>query len=138
MIEAILTFEFVLIQKPTGEVKPDFKPIVFHIENKDFKNENLSELTATSDLFSILYHHTTSIREISGGFSNYYEGRLKETPFQVSSYFIQAESGTQYLTLVLFTLDEDLGLYEDIIKCPVVHLIEVNRTRKIKQVFWRT
>ena len=116
MIEAILTFEFVLIQKPTGEVKPDFKPIVFHIENKDFKNENLSELTATSDLFSILYHHTTSIREISGGFSNYYEGRLKETPFQVSSYFIQAESGTQYLTLVLFTLDEDLGLYEDIIK----------------------
>ena len=116
MIEAILTFEFVLIQKPTGEVKPDFKPIVFHIENKDFTNENLSELTTTSDLFSILYHHTTSIREISGGFSNYYEGRLKETPYQVSSYFIQAESGTQYLTLVIFTLDEDLGLYEDIIK----------------------
>ena len=116
MIEAILTFEFVLIQKPTGEVKPDFKPIVLHLENKDFTNENLSELTTTSDLFSILYHHTTSIREISGGFSNYYEGRLKETPYQVSSYFIQAESGTQYLTLVIFTLDEDLGLYEDIIK----------------------
>ncbi len=115
MIEAILTFEFVLIQKPTGEVKPDFKPIVFHFENKDFMNENLSELIATSDLFSILYHHTTSIREISGGFSNYYEGRLKETTYQVSSYFIQAESGTQYLTLLIFTLDEDLGLYEDII-----------------------
>jgi hypothetical protein len=116
MIEAILTFEFVLIQKPTGEVKPDFKPIVFHIENKDFTDENLSELIATSDLFSILYHHTTSIREIAGGFSNYYEGRLKETTYQVSSYFIQAESGTQYLTLLIFTLDEDLGLYEDTIK----------------------
>ena len=116
MIEAILTFEFVLIQKPTGEVKPDFKPIILYFENKEFTNENFSELIATSDLFSILYHHTTSIREISGGFSNYYEGRLKETPYQVSSYFIQAESGTQYLTLALFTLDEDLGLYEDIIK----------------------
>jgi hypothetical protein len=116
MIEAILTFEFVLIQKPTGEVKPDFKPIVFHFENKDFNDEKLSELIATSDLFSILYHHTTSIREISGGFSNYYEGRLKETPYQVSSYFIQAESGTQYLTLLIFTLDEDLGIYEDILK----------------------
>ena len=116
MIEAILTFEFVLIQKPTGEVKPDFKPINFHFENKEFTNENLSELIATSDLFSILYHHTTSIREFSESFSNYYEGRLKETSYQVSSYFIQAESGTQYLTLLIFTLDEDLGLYEDIIK----------------------
>ncbi|MBY9016960.1 MAG: hypothetical protein KGD68_14820 [Candidatus Lokiarchaeota archaeon] len=116
MIEAILTFEFVLIQKPTGEVKPDFKPIVFSFENKQFTNGNLSELIATSDLFSILYHHTTSIREITGGFSNYYEGRLKETSFQVSSYFIQAESETQYLTILIFTLDEDLGAYEDIIK----------------------
>ena len=116
MIEAILTFEFVLIQKPTGEVKPDFKPIVFHFENNNFTDETLAELITTSDLFSILYHHTTSIREISGGFSNYYEGRLKETPYQVSSYFIQAESGTQYLTLLVFTFDEDLGIYEDILK----------------------
>ena len=116
MIEAILTFEFVLIQKPTGEVKPDFKPIVFTFENKEFSDENLSQLISTSDLFSILYHHTTSIHEIVGGFSNFYEGRLKETPYQVSSYFMQAESGTQYLTLLIFTLDEDLGKYEDIFK----------------------
>jgi len=116
MIEAILTFEFVLIQKPTGEVKPDFKSIVFSFENKEFTSENLSELIATSDLFSILYHHTTSIREIAGGFSNFYEGRLKETSYQVSSYFVQAESETQYLTILIFTLDEDLGTYEDIIK----------------------
>lgn len=116
MIEAILTFEFVLIQKATGEVKPDFKPIVLTFENKEFSEQNFSELITTSDLFSILYHHTTSIHEIVGGFSNFYEGRLKETPYQVSSYFMQAESGTQYLTLLLFTLDEDLGKYEDIIK----------------------
>ncbi|MEJ2294216.1 MAG: hypothetical protein P8Y23_05550 [Candidatus Lokiarchaeota archaeon] len=116
MIEAILTFEFVLIQKATGEVKPDFKPIVLTFENKEFSEQNFSELITTSDLFSILYHHTTSIHEIVGGFSNFYEGRLKETSYQVSSYFMQAESGTQYLTLLLFTLDEDLGKYEDIIK----------------------
>lgn len=116
MIEAILTFEFVLIQKATGELKPDFKPIVLVFENKDFSEEDFSQLITTSDLFSILYHHTTSIHEISGGFSNFYEGRLKETSYQVSSYFMQAESGTQYLTILLFTLDEDLGKYEDIIK----------------------
>lgn len=116
MIEAILTFEFVLIQKPTGEVKPDFKPIVLTFENKEFSEQNFSELITTSDLFSILYHHTTSIHEIVGGFSNFYEGRLKETSYQVSSYFMQAESGTQYLTVLLFTLDEDLGKYEDVIK----------------------
>ncbi len=116
MIEAILTFEFVLIQKPTGEVKPDFKPIIFSFENKEFTNANLSELISTSDLFSILYHHTTSMREIAGGFSNFYEGRLKETFYQISSYFIQADSGTQFLTILVFTLDEDLGIYEDIIK----------------------
>ncbi len=133
MIEAILTFEFVLVQKPTGEVKPDFKPIVFTFENKDFSDNNLSELISTSDLFSILYHHTTSIHEIVGGFSNFYEGRLKETPYQVSSYFMQAESGTQYLTLLIFTLDEDLGKYEDIIKNvakKMYYLFETNETTK--------
>jgi hypothetical protein len=116
MIEAILSFEFLLIQQPTGEVKPDFKPIVLTFENKDFSAENFSKLITTSDLFSILYHHTTSIHEIVGGFSNFYQGRLKETSYQVSSYFMQAESGTQYLTILIFTLDEDLGKYEDIIK----------------------
>ena len=116
MIEAILTFEFVLIQKPTGEVEPEFKPLVFIFENKDFSEKNVLELLATSDLFSILYHHTTSIREIAGGFSNFYEGRLKETQYQVSSYFKQEESGKQYLAILIFTLDDDLGIYEDIIK----------------------
>jgi hypothetical protein len=116
MIEAILTFEFVLTQKATGEVKPDFKPLVFTFENKEFSDENLSQLISTSDLFSILYHHTTSVHEITGGFSNFYEGRLKETPYQVSSYFMQTESGSQYLTILIFTFDEDLGKYEDVIK----------------------
>jgi hypothetical protein len=116
MIEAILTFEFVLTQKSTGEVEPEFKPLALLFENQDFSEKNLSELLATSDLFSILYHHTTSVREITGGFSNFYEGRLKETPYQVSSYFKQEESGTQYLATLLFTLDDDLGIYEDIIK----------------------
>ncbi|MFX0177676.1 MAG: hypothetical protein ACFE85_15800 [Candidatus Hodarchaeota archaeon] len=116
MIEAILTFEFVLIQKPTGEVEPQFKPIVCIFENKEFSESNLPELIATSDLFSILYHHTTSIREITGGFSNFYEGRLKETQYQVSSYFKQEETGTQYLATLIFSLDEDLGTYEDIFK----------------------
>jgi len=116
MIEAILTFEFVLTQKPTGEVEPEFKPIAWVFENKEFSEKNLSELLAKSDLFSILYHHTTTIREITGVFSNFYEGRLKETPYQVSSYFRQEETGTQYLATLIFSLDEDLGIYEDIIK----------------------
>ncbi|MFX1558364.1 MAG: hypothetical protein ACFFC9_14015, partial [Promethearchaeota archaeon] len=116
MIEAILTFEFVLTQKPTGEVEPEFKPIAWIFENKEFSEKNLSELLATSDLFSILYHHTTSIREITGGFSSFYEGRLKETQYQVSSFFKQEETGTQYLAILIFTLDEDLGTYEDIFK----------------------
>jgi len=116
MIEAILTFEFVLIQKPTGEVEPQFKPLASVFEDDNFSDENLSDLIARSDLFSILYHHTTSTREITGGFSNYYEGRLKETSYQVSSYFKQEESGTQYITVLLFTLNEDLGVYEDIIR----------------------
>ena len=116
MIEAILTFEFVLIQKPTGEVEPQFKPLASVFEDENFSDNNLSDLIARSDLFSILYHHTTSTREITGGFSNYYEGRLKETSYQVSSYFKQEESGTQYITILVFTLNEDLGVYEDIIR----------------------
>ena len=51
---------------------------------------------------------------------------------------MQAESETQYLTLLIFTLDEDLGKYEDIIKNlskKMYYLFETYETsRKTNQV----
>ncbi|TFF99043.1 MAG: hypothetical protein EU542_09395 [Promethearchaeota archaeon] len=116
MIEAILSFEFVLIQKPTGEVEPEFKLFVSKFKNENVSEENLHELITRSDLFSIFYHHTTNVQEIVGTFSNLYEGRLKDTPYQVSSYFKQEESGTQFLVVLIFSLDEDMGVYEELIR----------------------
>jgi len=116
MIEAILSFEFVLIQKPTGEVEPEFKLFVSKFKNENFSEGNLSELITRSDLFSIFYHHTTNVQEIVGTFSNLYEGRLKDTPYQVTSYFKQEESETQFLVVLIFSLDEDMGVYEELIR----------------------
>jgi len=50
------------------------------------------------------------------GFSNFYEGKLKETPYQVMSYFKQLPDGTQYLVMSLFELDDEIELFEDLIK----------------------
>jgi hypothetical protein len=50
------------------------------------------------------------------GFSNFFTGRLRETPYQVLSYFKQLTEGTQYLTLSLFELDDEVELFEDLIK----------------------
>ena len=47
---------------------------------------------------------------------SYYTGRLKETAFQVFSYYRQESDGAQFLTMGIFELDDEIELYEDIIK----------------------
>ena len=66
MIKAILTFQFVLNQKSTGEVIPEFKVVQLLFNNKEFNEENYSELVTQNDIFSIFYNHTTSVHELTG------------------------------------------------------------------------
>ena len=46
MIQGILTFQFVLNQKESGEIEPEFRPIqiIFRDDEEYFTKENYSEL----------------------------------------------------------------------------------------------
>ena len=112
-----MTFQFNLNQnETTGEINPEFSPIQLVFSNKRFDENNFSGLIMENDIFANFYQHTVGIFGMKYGFSNYYTGHLKDTPYQVSSYFKQLADGTQYLTISLFELDDELELFEDLIK----------------------
>jgi len=117
MIQGILTFNFLLNQnETTGEINPEFSPIQLVFQNEQFNENNYSELIIENDIFATFYQHTTGLFGTKYGFSNFYEGKLKETPYQVVSYFKQLPDGTQYLTTSIFELDDEIELFEDILK----------------------
>ena len=117
MIQGILTFKFDLNQnETTGEINPEFSPIQLVFSNKKFEENNFSGLILENDIFANFYQHTVGIFNPKYGFSNYYTGHLKETPYQVLSYFKQLADGTQYLTISMFELDDEIELFEDLIK----------------------
>ncbi|MBY9004680.1 MAG: hypothetical protein KGD73_11950 [Candidatus Lokiarchaeota archaeon] len=117
MIQGILTYQFKLNQKEdTGEIDPEFSPIQLIFQNEKFKEDNYSDLIIENDIFATFYQHTVGMFGMKYGFSNFYEGRLKETPYQVMSYFKQIPDGTQFLVISIFELDDEIELFEDLIK----------------------
>jgi len=81
-----------------------------------FDEENFSELLSENDIFAIFYQHTTGLSRVKYSYSNFYQGRLKDTPYQVVSYFKQVADGTQYLAISIFELDDEIEIFEDLIK----------------------
>ena len=117
MIQGILTFQFNLNQdEATGEINPEFTPIQLVFSDKKFNENDFSGLIMENDIFANFYTHTVGIFGMKYGFSGYYTGHLKETPYQIYSYFKQLADGTQYLTISLFELDDEIELFEDLIK----------------------
>ncbi|MFX1344030.1 MAG: hypothetical protein ACFFAI_02900 [Promethearchaeota archaeon] len=115
MIQGILTFQFKINQKDSGEIEPAFEPIQLIFREEEFDEDNFSELLADNDLFAIFYQHTTGLFGVKYSYSNFYTGRLKDTPYQVISYFKQVADGTQYLTVSFFELDDEIEIFEDFI-----------------------
>lgn len=118
MIQGILTFQFVLNQKESGEIEPEFRPIqlVFREDEEYFNKDNYLELIDENDIFATFYQHTTGIYTRNKEMSNFYTGRLKETPYQVISYFRQESDGSQFIALSVFELDDEVELFEDLVK----------------------
>ncbi|MFX0040056.1 MAG: hypothetical protein ACFFCY_15820 [Promethearchaeota archaeon] len=116
MIQGILTFQFKINQKETGEIEPEFEPIQLVFREDDFDESNFSELLVENDIFALFYQHTTGLFGVKYSYSNFYEGRLKETPYQVVSYFKQVADGTQYLAISIFELDDEIEIFEDLVK----------------------
>jgi len=117
LIQGILTYQFKLNQKEdTGEIDPEFSPIQLIFQNEKFKEDSYSDLIIENDIFATFYQHTVGMFGMKYGFSNFYEGRLKETPYQVLSYFKQIPDGTQFLVMSIFELDDEIELFEDLLK----------------------
>ena len=117
MIKSILSLGFLHDQDKTGEIKPKFSPIqvIFRKEDK-FDVDDFSELIVENDILAIKCFHTIGLSGRKYGFSNFCQVRLKETPYQVMSYFKQLADGTRYLTISIFELDDEMVLYEEILK----------------------
>lgn len=116
MIEGILCFQFILNQSPSGEIEPEFRPIQLVFKDSEYSSSNYSKMISTNDLFAIFYQHTTGMYGPKSGKGNFYSGRLKETPQMVISYYKQEKDGSQYLTISIFDLDDDIDIFEDLIK----------------------
>jgi len=118
VIQGILTLQFVLNQKETGEIEPEFRPIqiIFREDEEHFTKENYSKMLAENDIFATFYQHTTGIIGTTKAMSNFYTGRLKDTPYQVFSYFRQENDGSQFLAVSIFELDDEIELFEELIK----------------------
>ncbi|MCJ7647875.1 MAG: hypothetical protein MUP85_04625, partial [Candidatus Lokiarchaeota archaeon] len=129
MIQGILTYQFKLNQKEdTGEIDPEFSPIQLIFQNEKFKEDSYSDLIIENDIFATFYQHTVGMFGMKYGFSNFYEGRLKETPYQVLSYFKQIPDGTQFLVMCIFELDDEIELFEDLLK---------NMSKRLNDIFER-
>ncbi|MHA2181542.1 MAG: hypothetical protein ACXAAH_08980, partial [Promethearchaeota archaeon] len=115
MIQGILTFQFKINQKDTGEIEPVFEPIQLIIRDENSDEDDFSALLTQNDIFASFYQHTTGLFGVKYSYSNFYTGRLKETPYQVISYFKQVADGTQYLTISVFELDDEIEIFEDLI-----------------------
>ncbi|UCD02065.1 MAG: hypothetical protein JSV23_03320 [Promethearchaeota archaeon] len=116
MIQGILTFQFKINQKETGEIEPEFEPIQLIFREGKYDEDNFSELLIENDIFSLFYQHTTGLFGVKYSYSNSYEGRLKGTPYQVISYFKQVADGTQYLAISIFELDDEIAIFEGLIR----------------------
>ncbi len=115
MIQGILTFQFNINQKETGEIEPEFEPIQLILRDENLGEDNFSAVLSQNDIFAIFYQHTTGLFGVKYSYTNFYTGRLKETPYQVISYFKQVADGTQYLAISIFELDDEIEIFEDLI-----------------------
>jgi hypothetical protein len=115
LIQGILTFQFKINQKETGEIEPEFEPLQLIMRDENLDEDDFSALLSQNDIFASFYQHTTGLFSVKYSYSNFYTGRLKETPYQVISYFKQVADGTQYLAISVFELDDEIEIFEDLI-----------------------
>ncbi|MEJ2277197.1 MAG: hypothetical protein P8Y70_05520 [Candidatus Lokiarchaeota archaeon] len=116
MIQAILCYQFLLNQDELGDINPEFRPIKLIFNNKKFSEDNYSKLINELDIFGIFYSHTTARFKRKETFGNFFLGRLRLTPYQVISHFHQEVDKSQFLTIVVFELDDEIEIYENIAK----------------------
>lgn len=116
MIQGIIAFKFSLNEEESGRINPEFEPIQLQFnEDSEYSEKNYDKLLHTDDIFGTFYQQITGLFGEKKEYSNIYVGNLKETPYQIISYFKQVSDGSQYLTISVFDLDDEIELFKEII-----------------------
>lgn len=110
MIHGILSFQLILYKHESGEIEPQFKPIKLIFTENKYHEKNFTQLIHENDIFSIFYMHTSPPHRES--YSDFYTGRLKNTSYQVKSYFRQESNGSQFITILVFDINDDIDRFE--------------------------
>ncbi len=71
MIQGILTFQFKINQKDTGEIEPEFEPIQLIMRDENLDEDDFSALLGQNDIFAIFYQHTTGLFGVKYSYSNF-------------------------------------------------------------------
>ena len=116
MIQAIFCFQFIINEEEQGRIEPELQPLRMIFNNKEFSEENYTDLLAINDIYGIFYFQTVGTISEQGLFGNFYMGRLRKTPYQVISYFLQDAEGRRFITIAVFELDDELEIFDDVIK----------------------
>ncbi len=121
MVVGIIVYEFDMNKMPSGDIEPEFRVIVSKLA-EEIKEDGKKEwdLISLDDKFSVFFNHTTGStykvnKEEESQEENIFIGQLKDTPYKVISKYHEEIDETQYLIVTIFELDEDIGLYENII-----------------------
>lgn len=119
MVVGIIVYQFELSVDESGEIEPNFKELASEFVD-EFKEMPMYEIISINDLFSIYYSHTTGARagfegEKKTKMRNFFVGRLKESPYQVISYFREGLGGKHYMTISIFKMTEDSERFESIV-----------------------
>ncbi len=116
MIKGILSFQFVFHLNDAGVIEPEIRPLQLVFQDKKYNKNNYSDLLVINDLFTVFYQHTTGAKKSEGAFTNFFMGRLKKTAYEIVSYFREENDGTQFLTILIFELDDETEIFMDLIK----------------------
>ncbi len=120
MFQGILIFQFIIRTNDKNEIEPIFQPIEGAFSKKDRSKDNYSDLLDINDLFAIYYNHTTGKfgKETAQNatFGNSYIGQLNKTPFQVVSFYRRESDGSQYLIVSFFEIDDEIEIFDKILK----------------------
>lgn len=120
MVVGVLVYKFELNLDETGEIEPQFRIVSSEI-TEEFKDIKIFEILSMNDLFTIYYNHTAGSRtgfqvDKKGISRNFFMGKLKEAPYKVISYFRESIDESHFLTIIVFKMDEDYEIFEEIIQ----------------------
>ena len=63
MIQGILTFQFKINSKETGEIEPEFESIQLIMRDKNLDEDDFSALLGQNDIFAKLFYATINTKK---------------------------------------------------------------------------